>query len=1540
MKNVLRVFLVLLIVFMEIPDLHAADYWPKSSCTLPPGSRSHFTQESFCTWEEMNARHNKLVNYYLANGKFDYSRGGAYDFCGANADQWRGYYIVLQCAPDAAECFIFVQLYPIGEICPGGQPCEIEILGFSSPSETINPVVGEEVTFSANVEASIPLVNAHWDLFINGGTVDSGSGAPTQANWTPEAPGTYTAQLKVWLDMDGNGVQDVEDCDDSSDPIEIVVDEPPCDIEITGFTGTDKVNLSTGGKVHLDAKVNNPFHKIYRWQIDITGPNDYSEKYSGSGSGNNISELWNGRKDDNTLVGPGTYEAKLTVESDECDPQSEILKMVVDDVGGCGLLVTISSSANIANGSLSLSQDLFSSTGTAMPAGMSLYYNSLHGASGILGKGWSHSYEISLDEHENGEVVLNEANGRQSLYSFNGAGYEAPAGDYSTLIKNADASFTLIWKDGRIFRFFENGKLESISDRNNNTLAFSYTNEDLTGIIDSADRLTSLSYDADHHLQGITDPAGRSSDFTVIENTLVSVVYPDGGTWHYTYDEQGFLLTKTDPAGNLVSYTYDDQYRVTSSTDPAGSVKQIAYAGGQDGDYTSTVTDSSGIWSYTYEPSSGHLMQKVDPQGGVTSYTYDDNRNVLSRTDPDGGTTTYTYDDDGNRTSATDPAGNTTSHTYNGYGQVLSETGPDGGITSYTYDGQGNLTSIVDPTGTTAAQYTYDNQGRIILITDASGRTTAFAYDAFDNIATITDPSGTTHMICDASGNMVSMTDAAGNTTTFEYDVMDNMVKMIDPQGNATTYTYDANGNRLSVSDANGNTTCYEYDHKDRIVRIVDALEQITALTYSDSGCSSCGGGGSSDKPASVTDANGNTTTFYYDSLGRLIRETDPLGRVTSYAYDAAGNMVSRTDASGNTITYSYDPLGRLISKQYPDGTAASFIYDVSGNMLTAANQHISYSMTYDQLDRLLSVADSNGRTIQYQYDAVGNRTRMITPDGSEVRYVYDENTGRLKTLSSWAGIISFNYDQLGRRSGLVLPNGVTTTYSYDDTGNLIDLNAMKDGKSISGFAYTHDIVGNRLSKLEQEANGNKSIRYDYGYDATYRLLESLPVHMKKGEKPVNKDTERFFYDPVGNRLGGPDRKDTYTYNAGNQMLTDRKHHYEYDANGNTIRKAEVDDDDDLIEWTYAYDYENRLIKIVKTEDDEILTVTYKYDPFGRRIEKQLEEVELGEHDHGSSSSSSSSSSYKSGSEDYEDEPESEFKIYTYVYDGANLIAEHDELNNRTTKYLFGPGIIEPLALAQKGKVCYYHLDGLGTVAGLSDNKGRQVQSYEYSAFGERKASGNAVKQNFTFPGQYYDHESGLHYNWHRYYDPATGRYLTPDPIGLAGGMNLYSYSYQNPINYIDPYGLWDEDVHSGTDNKSYGTYKWARDAGFSPSQSKALVLANAATDKYANWAPVAGVPGRHFDTAIGNVDSRKLFAEHDLQRAIDLYRQGNECESLKTLGRGLHSVQDEPAHMGWMPILAHPSWYDDASLRKGALKATENATQKYLNDYLKGISH
>jgi RHS repeat-associated protein len=352
----------------------------------------------------------------------------------------------------------------------------------------------------------------------------------------------------------------------------------------------------------------------------------------------------------------------------------------------------------------------------------------------------------------------------------------------------------------------------------------------------------------------------------------------------------------------------------------------------------------------------------------------------------------------------------------------------------------------------------------------------------------------------------------------------------------------------------------------------------------------------------------------------------------------------------------------------------------------------------------------------------------MTTPDGQTINYSYDA-AGRLSQIIPNSGQpFSFTYDAGGRRTALAYPNGVTAGYTYDTQNNLTGLVYNTSASAtIDSFTYTYDNARNRLTKAD--------INYQYGYtyDADYEVTQCLATQVAQSPT-FQLYTEAFTYDDTGNRLTGPG----YSKPAG------------YAQN-------------------YFYDYEHRLVKVVNQLGSNVDTITFKYDPFGRRIEKNVETVE-----------NNFPTTYN----------------YVYVYDNDDIFLEilnktqNGTTMTITTSYVHGPGIDEHLSLRRDGQTYYYHADGLGSITSVTDATQAVVNRYAYDTYGAMKRS-ETVWNDFGFAGREYDSETGLYYLRARYYDPETGKFIGKDPIGFAGGdVNLYRYVLGNPVRYIDPFGL------------------------------------------------------------------------------------------------------------------------------------------------------
>jgi RHS repeat-associated protein len=583
--------------------------------------------------------------------------------------------------------------------------------------------------------------------------------------------------------------------------------------------------------------------------------------------------------------------------------------------------------------------------------------------------------------------------------------------------------------------------------------------------------------------------------------------------------------------------------------------------------------------------------------------------------------------------------------------------------------------------------------------------------------------------------------------STFIYDARGNRTDVYDALSNHTQFSYDSRNRLTGITNPDTSTVGFGYDYRGRRTSVTDGNSKVTQYAYDDADRlitvtdantnQTQYAYDAEDNLTSITDANTHATSFQYDSQGRLTQTTFPSTKVETYSYDNVGNLLTKIDRKNQTISYAYDALNRLTSKTYPDSTSVAYSYDDASRLTQVQDPTGTYNFVYDNMGRLkqstsaYSFITGNPFTIVYGYDAASNRKTMTDPNNGQTTYTYD-------TLNRLSNILDFNnnnfgfsYDALSRRTQLTRPNGINTNYGYDSVSNLLSIQHQQGVNTLDGATYTYDSAGNRKSKTNMLNNTTTNFSYDNIYQLT-------------GVTGTN--PESYTYDPVGNRLTSQ-AVSNYSYNNSNELTAAGSASYTYDANGNTLTKT-----DSTGTTTYGWDFENRLISVQLPSST---TVTFKYDPFGRRMQK-------------------------SGA-----------SVTNYVYDGANAIEEVDASENLLAKYSQGAGIDEPLSELRSGAISYYEQDGLGSVTSLSGSGGALANTYAYDSFGNLTSSSGAVPNPYQYTGRDYDPETGLRYYRARYYDPATGRFLSEDPLQLEGGdVNFYAYVWNNPINLVDPRGL------------------------------------------------------------------------------------------------------------------------------------------------------
>jgi RHS repeat-associated protein len=835
-------------------------------------------------------------------------------------------------------------------------------------------------------------------------------------------------------------------------------------------------------------------------------------------------------------------------------------------------------------------------------------YNDLGvGSAGLFGNGWTSTYDQHLTLNSvDGSIQITLEDGSQMIAQPDGSGgFVLPASANSTLALNGDGTYTLTQRQMQLLDFNSTGKLVALRDRNGYKTTLGYSGSQLARVTDDAGRVVHVTRGSNGLISSVTDPLGRVTSYVYDANgNLTSVSDRQHRTTTYGYDSNNRMTTVTDPRGGVLRNSYDEQGRVTTQTDAIGNVTTFSYTGDNFSSLggTTTITDARGIaevlqyangfltrdikasgtpvqatWTYQYDPSSFGVTSSTDPNGHVTTHTYDAAGYVLTTTDPLGHTTTYTYSAFGETLTTTSPLGETVTNSYDGKGNRLTSRGLSGEQTTYAHADAahpGDVTSITDPLGR-LTRITYDAFGDLASHTTspASGiaNTATFMYDADGEQVCVASPRVTaTGVHCPSAG-----LPRVANTTTTAYNADGQPTSVTDPLGRTTSNTYDANGNKTRVTDPLGHVTNYTYDALNRVTKTLRADGSAILNTYDGNG-----------NLVSTKDGNGRQTTKVYDALNRLTLTTDPLGHTTAYSYDAAGNRSSLVDASGRTTTYAYDAGDHLSAISFSDGTTHGVIYtyDADGRRTTMTDKTGTTHYSYNARGDVTSVIDAAGRTVGYSYDVAGQVTAISYPSGKVVTRGYDK-AGNLTSVTDWLGHkTTFGYD---RNSNLITEKygsapAVTDTSSFNLSDNLTSIADRAGTKTLQSFNYTR----NADSLVASSAAGGQPATA-YVYDAANQL-----IHDGAGS---------YSYDHAGNMTSAPTNAPR-TYDVGSQLVsagpTATATTYAYDAQGSRISATPHSGST----TTYAYDQAAQLIGLTSGST----VATYSYNGDGLRMSKQV----------------------------------------------------------------------------------------------------------------------------------------------------------------------------------------------------------------------------------------------------------------------------------------------------------------------------------------------
>jgi RHS repeat-associated protein len=968
-----------------------------------------------------------------------------------------------------------------------------------------------------------------------------------------------------------------------------------------------------------------------------------------------------------------------------------------------------------------------------------------------MGPGWSHALAQRLEITEDAVIWTNEEN---SSTSFPIPTAQRPA-IHNSLSRAAiylgeNNSELVVAQAGDSPRFLHfrtddrNGtRLTAISDKYGNQLTVEHDYIGRVTRIGDFNRRLELRYHNSQLIavdyQRFTQERHEETYSWKTVNTPVT----------YGYDEQQRLIEARNAAGETEHYRYDEQH-VIQERQLAGGAR-FFWEWEREGKHARCVRHWANFaqMDTRYQWGDDGSVTLIHADGSEETYAHNDQARLIRKVDPDGAEHLKAYDDQGRLVAEKDPLGNVTEFHYNEAGRLTSIIPTDEEPTLLEYrDGFVSRKQR----GDAVWQFWHNEHGDVICEADPDGHKTYHDYDTRGRLNHVSYPGGSAHRFTwNDNEQLHSETLPDGRTFHYAYDDLGRLTVRQHPDGTQDKYAWDAVGRLIQSWHPNGTSRRYSYNAYGKVTSETDELDRVTRYEYAD-GLHLVSRKINPDDSevnyrydnarlqlSEIKNENGRLYHLDYYPNGLIQQETDFEGRRTAYAYDLKGQLQEKTEFGAEDealITrYERDAGGRLLTKTLPDGEQVTFRYDTLGRLIGVNDGHCPLGFEYDLQDRL--IAEHQGwATSRYRYDPLGQLSHCRLPDGNTLDYQYHDG-GPLKGIDLNAQCLTrhgyFNSLETKRQQGALV-----STSKYDEQGRLLEFHAGQRYSRQYQYAANDNLTG-----VIDSRKGEKR----YVYNDMDRLTEVRDQD--------NRHLESFLQDRTGTLLIDNGQDGLKGLATGNRVDSHGNTQYEYDAYGNLIRERRGSENAQVTH--YRYDCQHRLIGVTQPDGR---TSSYRYDAFGRRISKTVEG-----------------------------------RTTEFVWQGDRLIAETDaKSDNNYRTYVYEPGTFRPLALldghGKTAEVYHYQLDHLGTPQTLTDTEGTLRWSANYTAYGKvENLDINDIHNPLRFQGQYHDQETGLHYNRHRYYNPESGRFLTPDPIKLAGGMNAYLY-VPNPTGWVDPLGL------------------------------------------------------------------------------------------------------------------------------------------------------
>ncbi len=961
-----------------------------------------------------------------------------------------------------------------------------------------------------------------------------------------------------------------------------------------------------------------------------------------------------------------------------------------------------------------------------------------------FGFGATHNYDIRLT----GTFVVNgagrvfipgEVEGRLYSYDRTESGVlvftsTATTSRLSDVVRKLpDGSYEYRKGGGMIMRFNSSGRMTAMVDRNGNVTTLTYTGNTLTRV---------------------TDPLQRSLVFEYTGNRITKVTDPLGRIWKYAYNTlAGHLSDMTDPLGNTTRYTYDN-FRLTSIVDARGFLKkkltydtvgrvlkqEFADGSAETFEYSTSgriVTstkwkDALGrVKTYRFN-AAGYVISEIDELGQPAEFQRNLTTNLLIEAKGPCGCSEAknSYDARGQITTSFDRLGQKSEYSYDpNFTFVTSSKDPLGRVTRMTYDTKGNRLSMTDALGR-ITNYSYDGFGQLLSIRDPLGHVTRFAYDANGYVSSVTDAlNNVTNFENDAIGRLKKITDAESRNTAIAYDANDRITMVTDPAGVITKYEYDENDNRTAIINAQNKKWSFVYDGKNRLQRTTDPLNQATNYRYN-----------SEDEMTAMISPTGRTVRYEYDSRGQRSKVIDPLKGEIKFTYDNRKNLTTLTDQRGNTTTFVYDELYRLIAQRDPLGRETKFSYDAVGNLLQKVDRlNRPTQIAYDALNRPATITYVDA-AVTYNFDEAGRLMKINDTVSGAIDWTYDD-ANRMLSEKTPQGLVSYSYNKANQRATMTAADRPVVNYGYDSAGRLSTIK-----QSAETFTWAYD----ELSRMKSLSRPN-SVTTSYEYDAANKLSRILHANAISGfaledlKYTYNPDNEIEAIASLASGTLLPTAKAAAAADSANRVSRFGQAGYTFDEEGQTRTKT-----DNQGTTIYDWDARGRLNKVTLPNGQ---AVNYGYDAMGRRNGRTAGGLTT-----------------------------------NYLYDEQDIALDQGAGGN-AIDYLNGPGMDNLLRQSSTGPGSLYFLqDHLNSTIALANVNGVLVERPQYDATG---ISAGSSLTRYEYTGREKDNITGDIFYRARWYDPTLGNFLSEDPIGWAGGLNLYSYVGRNSINNRDPRGLF-----------------------------------------------------------------------------------------------------------------------------------------------------